>query len=108
MSDYFIIASRDPFDCNDTARVQTLVTDMADAGHRVTLFLVQNGVLAARRGALWGGLTGLAGRRVLLLADRFSLAERALPEEELISAVRPADINCVIDALVEGQRVIWH
>src|SRR5690606_18729773 len=97
VSEYFVIASRDPFDCADTLRIYEWVRQLAEAGQRVSLLLVQNGVLPARRGARWGSLTPLAERGVNLLVDRHSLAERALAEADLISVAQPTDIDCVID-----------
>jgi hypothetical protein len=49
-----LIESRDPFEFRDVEEGYRLVTDLAVKGVPVTLFLVQNGVLAARQGAQAG------------------------------------------------------
>ena len=49
MAKYLLIESRDPFDSNDVANFHELATGLIREGNEVTLFLVQNGVLPARR-----------------------------------------------------------
>ena len=51
MADYLLIESRDPFEFRDTVFCTDLARRLADTGNRVTIFLVQNGVLPARGGA---------------------------------------------------------
>jgi sulfur relay (sulfurtransferase) complex TusBCD TusD component (DsrE family) len=50
MANDLIIESRDPWESRDVDFVVSLASDLARAQHQVTLFLVQNGVLATRRG----------------------------------------------------------
>lgn len=49
MAKYLLIQSRDPFESNDVAYFYELAAGLAREGSDVMLFLVQNGVLAARR-----------------------------------------------------------
>ena len=106
MTLYLLIESRDPFESSDTAFCHELARSLAAAGDKVTLFLVQNGVLAARSGAHGNELTELAQAGVEVLADDFSLRERG------ISALKPgitaAPLDVVIDRLAEGSKVMWH
>ena len=48
MARYVLIESRDPFESRDVPYYYGLANDLAAQGQEVTLFLVQNGVLAAR------------------------------------------------------------
>jgi hypothetical protein len=48
MADYLLIESRDPFESNDVGYYCDLARGLVEAGNQVTLFLVQNAVLAAR------------------------------------------------------------
>ena len=104
MSRYVLIESRDPYDSNDTGFCRDLATELAAAKNEVTLFLVQNGVLPARS----GDLTKAAGAGVKVLADSFSLKERGIEENRLVSGVAAAPLDVVLDALAEGAKVIWH
>ncbi len=108
MGRYLLIESRDPFDSNDVANFYDLATGLRSEGHEVTLFLVQNGVLPARRGAKPNGLEDVAKAGVQVLADDFSLRERGVPSDRLALGVEAAPLEVVIDQLAEGRKAIWH
>ena len=108
MDKYLLIESRDPFDHSVVARQYELAAALAKEGHRVTLFLVQNGVLPARRGSLSELLTRAAGAGVEVLADDFSLRERGIAANRLAEGVRAAPLSVVIDQLSDGRKAIWH
>jgi hypothetical protein len=108
MPAYTLIESRDPFESQDSAQLYELALDLKRRGHEVALFLVQNGALAARPSAASDGPTELARAGIAVLADRFSLRERAIDERKLAQGVIPADLESVVDHLAQGRRVIWH
>jgi hypothetical protein len=106
MSSYLLIESRDPFDSADTGFCRDLASRLAAAGHSVTLFLVQNGVLPARAGCSAPGFAELARAGVEVLADDFSLRERAI--ERLQPEIKASAIDVVIDRMADGCKLIWH
>ena len=108
MSNYLLIASRDPFESNDVRYFYDLAASLARAEHRVTLFLVQNGVLGARAGEHTSWFAELTRAGVEILADDFSLRERGIRDGRLAPAVKPAAIDVVIDHLGEGRKTLWH
>jgi predicted peroxiredoxin len=108
MSKYLLIASRDPFEAASTGEFYELAGSLAKAGNAVTLFLVQNGVLPARPGPHSGPLSKAAESGVQVLADEFSLRERGIHRDRLISGVKPASLEVVVDQLAEGRKAIWH
>ena|SRR5215469_11886730 len=109
MSDsYLLIASRDPFAYAEVGRFYELSATLHREGHAVTLFLVQNGVLPARRGAHSGSLSRLAREGVQVLADEFSLRERGILSACLADGVAPAPLDFVIDTLAHGAKTLWH
>lgn len=108
MAKYLLIESRDPFESNDVAFCYDTATGLAREGNEVTLFLVQNGVLPARAGADKGGLAKVAEAGVEVLADDFSLRERAIPEGGLTAGVTAAPLDVVVDQLADGRKTIWH
>jgi predicted peroxiredoxin len=108
MSKYLLIESRDPFDSRDALRYAELAAGLAGAGHAVTLFLVQNGVLTARKGAQTEALAGALKAGVEVLADEFSLRERGIARDRLAQGVKPALLEVVIDQLAEGRKALWH
>ena len=107
MTDYLLIESRDPFEFCDTVFCADLARWLVGAGNRVTIFLVQNGVLPARAGAS-AVFPPLAQAGVEIFADDFSLRERGISSERLQPGIKPCAIDLVIDRLAEGAKVIWH
>jgi intracellular sulfur oxidation DsrE/DsrF family protein len=108
MAKYLLIESRDPFESNDVGRFCNLAKGLADAGNEVTVFLVQNGVLPARFGANGEALGALTASGITVLADDFSLRERAIPTDQLAAGVTAAPLDTVIDGLANGAKTIWH
>jgi sulfur relay protein TusB/DsrH len=108
MSSYLLIESRDPFESNDLRSFFDLAASLARAANRVTLFLVQNGVLAARAGEHTFWFAELAKAGVEILADDSSLRERGIHGQRLTSAVQPAEMSAVIDRLGEHRKTLWH
>ena len=108
MSDYFLIESRDPFESADVHHHLEFALTLSQAGHRLRVFLVKNGVMPERRGARSNGLTSLSRSGIPVLADEDSLRERGIGAAALIDGITPAPLDLVIDALDAGARVLWH
>jgi predicted peroxiredoxin len=103
-----MIETRDPFESGDVAFSYDLAAGLAKAGHEVTVLLVQNGVLPARRGAKADGLTAVTKAGVKVLADDFSLAERGIDASRLATGIEPAPIDVAVDHLAAGHKTLWH
>ena len=109
MANYIFIESRDPFESRDTQFIEQTTTALKQRGHEVTVFLVQNGVLASRRTARDSYLPRLTDAGVKLLADDFSLRERGIQSAELHPGVRASSIESLVDALLqENTKALWH
>jgi hypothetical protein len=106
MGEYLLIESRDPFESNDVGFYCELARGLAEAGNQVTLFLVQNAVLAARPSAQAPQLRALAGSGVKIFADDFALKERGMTR--LLDGVQIAPIDIVVDHLEAGHKTLWH
>jgi sulfur relay (sulfurtransferase) complex TusBCD TusD component (DsrE family) len=108
MSKYVLIQSKSPWESGDVGWFYALARELGNAGGEVTLFLVQNGVMAARAGAKDAGFDRLLGDKVRVLADDFSLRERAIDRSALKSGVKPGPIDEVVDLLAAGAKALWH
>ena len=107
MSNYVFIETRDPFESRDTKFLEQTAIAVKERGHSVTVFLVQNGVLAARKTT--GCLGKLAEGGVVLLADDLSLRERGITSDELASGIRECGIEVLVEAIAqENTKAIWH
>jgi sulfur transfer complex TusBCD TusB component (DsrH family) len=109
MTHYLFIESRDPFESRDTQFMEETAAALKQRGNTVTVFLVQNAVLAAREKAQASYIDRLSEAGVSLLADDFSLSERGIQTVELHASVRPSDIETLVDSLAqENTKAIWH
>ena len=109
MSNYLFIESRDPFESRDIRFVEETAVALKKAGHDVTVFLVQNGVLATRSHAQNSYLSCLTRNGVNVLVDDFSLTERGIQPADLLPGIQRAQIESLVDALVqENTKAIWH
>ena len=111
MASYLLIESRDPYQHTDSNSFYQIAADLAKAGNRVTFFLVQNGVLPARRGASKNPIAKLRRQapQVNILVDDFSLQERAISNDRLVGGVSTAPIGTLVDLLADpGTKAIWH
>ena len=111
MANYLLIESRDPYQYADAASFYNIAADLGKAGNQVTFFLVQNGVLPARRGAAQSPIATLRQQApgVRVLADDFSLRERAIPQDRLAEGVSASPIDLLVDMLSDpSTKAMWH
>ena len=109
MSRYLFIESRDPFESRDVQFVVETATALKRQGEEVIVFLVQNGVLAARKNASSSHLPRLAEEGIALLADDFSLRERGIRTTDMNSEVKESGIGLLVDMLAQEEtKAIWH
>jgi sulfur transfer complex TusBCD TusB component (DsrH family) len=109
MARYLLIESRDPHTHGDVAYLYDLAHGLLREGHEVTLYLVQNGVFAARHSPRAARLYDIARAGVRVVADDFSLRERGIGAETLAANIRPASIDLVVDLLADkATRAMWH
>ncbi|MCX5415788.1 hypothetical protein [Streptomyces sp. NBC_00059] len=107
MTEYVMVESRHPFtDPGDGAFVRDAVA-LAEAGHRVRLCLVQDGVLGAA--ARTEGITDALRAGVRIQADAYSLRRHALRAADLAADVEVHDMGGLAELLLaDDTRVVWH
>ena len=108
MANYLLIESRDPYETAPGSLSYDLAVGLSKAGNTVAMFLVQNGVFAARGGAKSGLLAQVANAGVEVLADEFSLRERGIAKTRVLPQVRPASLDVVVDRMAAGHKMIWN
>jgi len=109
MARYVFIESRDPFESNDAQFVTETAAELKQRGHRVTVFLIQNGALAARRNARNSHLRRMIEAGIELLADDFSLRERGVTAAEMGDGIRESNIEALVELLIQDEtKAIWH
>ena len=105
---YLLIASRDPYSHASARRCYELAAQLARGNGRVTVFLVQNGVLPARPRGAPAELEALTSSGVRVVADELSLRERGISPQGLAPGIEPTSLEVVIEELESGAKVLWH
>lgn len=108
MSTYLLIESRDFSENPDVDSLLDTAARLAEAGHTVDIFFIQNGVFWARKGAN-RRIATLAGQGVALWADDFSLAGRSLSPQDIHDNITVAGVTTLIRLLTRPEcRPVWH
>lgn len=107
MSKYLLIESRDPFETREVTNDYRLATDLDRHGNDTTLFLVQNGVMPARKGAMRNGLHTLINSGVKVICDEFSLRERGIYSDALTDGIEIGPLDIVIEHLANNSKTVW-
>jgi hypothetical protein len=108
MTRFFFIQSREPFTDSRANGDYELIHNLACAGNEVTVMLVQNGVMPARRGSMINSFDKLCDGQARLLADPFSLTQRQIGTNDLKGGIEPVALDATVKALLAGHTVIWH
>lgn len=106
MSKYLFIETRDPFEHRDATQTWSLAESLAKKGNDVAFFLVQNAVLAARKGADIPTLTDTDA--VSVYVDDVSLRERGMNAEMVRDGITLGSADTLVDLTLEdGRKAIW-
>lgn len=108
MSSYFFVQSLDPFVDKVTDNQFSLMSELALAGNEVSLFLVQNGVSSAVSQANCPAFDELLDTSIKIYADKFSLWQREIEITQLKKNIESAELHVIIQAMVNGEKVIWN
>jgi hypothetical protein len=108
MPRYLLIESRDPFDSGGFAQRCDLAAALIADGAEVMVYLVENAVLAVRRGADLAELAQLARLGVPVVADEFALHERGIAAAELARTVKSVPLDTLLNELGSGARALWN
>jgi len=106
MKRFLIVESRDPFEAASFAARNGLHVALAGDAE-VTVFLVENAVLAARAAVAAIVLGGLRAAGVQVLADEFALQERGIAAGQLAAGVEAASLDRLVVELGRGAKAIW-
>jgi len=108
MARYLIVDSRDLTEYTGAGFIQKAAGQLQGAGNEVTLFLIENGVIAARKGSDVGGkLAALAQGGVRIVVDDVSCSARGI--SQFSDGVVSSNIDHLADLIVEGSdKVFWY
>ena len=105
---YLLVDSRDLQEYSGSDFILQTATGLTQQGNKVTLYLIENGVLAARQGASAAKrLTETAQSGVTILAEDSSLLTRGV--STLADGVTSATLDTLADLVLDGcDQVLWY
>lgn len=107
MERYVLIDTRDPFQYGNGRRYE-LAAALAGEAEDVSVYLVENAVLAARRDSAAARELETLAAGAQVVADDFSLRARAISDGELVSGVGVGTVDGLVDTLTEdGRKAVW-
>lgn len=108
MANYVLIDSRDLQEYSSGRYFLGLASRLQKLGNKVTIFLVENGALAARKNSDAGQKLGeLAGQGVKVYVE--DVAARARGVKELEAGIELGNLDQLADLVAEREsRVIWY
>lgn len=108
MGRFLIVESRDLMEYKESDFALSLASQLKKSGNETTLFLIENGVLAARKGSEPSPrLTALSKEGVKVLAEDLSLKLRGVKERA--EGVSESNMEALADLILTGaDKVIWY
>ena len=107
MKRYLLVDSRDLQEYSGSDFILQTATGLKQQGHEVALYLIENGVLAARKGAAASKrLTEVAKAGVKVLAEDQALLTRGVMATA--DGVEKATLDTLADLVIDFDQVIWY
>ena len=108
MSAYVFVEPRDPLHAEEVLHFYAFALGLARDRHRVMLFLLNDGVLSARRAESAMLVRELVDAGGEVLADEGSLRQRGIEQRRLPPGVHVASVEVVFDELAAGRTILWQ
>jgi len=106
MTNLLLVLSKDPY----TTEIPNLVLDIGlkakAKGNNVALYLVEDGVTAARKTEFGNKLAAAHKKGIKIYADDKAVLSRSL-ENKLIGWVEIKEIGTLLDFIMDYDRVAW-
>ncbi len=106
MSSLLLVLSKDPYTTEIPELVLEIGSRAREKGNDVSLYLVEDGVTAARESEFGGKLKEALGKGISVFADDKAVLSRGL-DGKLIDGVEIKDISILLDFIMESDRVAW-
>ena len=104
---YLFFNPNDPHTNPKVAKDYDLAAALAEGGHDVTVFLVENGVLPLRRSVHSKGLEDLLAKGVKVQADEFAVRERGITSDRRVEGVQVTSLEKALDCVADGHKTVW-
>ncbi|HIH44576.1 MAG TPA: DsrE family protein [Candidatus Methanoperedenaceae archaeon] len=106
MTSLLLVLSKDPFSTEIPDLVLDIANDAAGKGSDVSLYLVEDGVNAARDNKFGERLGEASEKGIRIYADDKAVLSRAVGDK-LIAGVEVREIGTLLNMIMDTDRVAW-
>ncbi len=106
MTSLLLVLSKDPYTTETPDLVLDIGLNAREKGNDVTLYLVEDGVTAARKSEFGNKLTDAQEKGIKIYADDKAMLSRSLVNK-LISGVEIKEIGTLLDFIMDSDKVAW-
>ena len=109
MSHYLFIESQDPLEDRGAEAYLDTALELSRQNQTVTVFLVENGANAARKGARVPAREALQAAGAAIRVDEFALRERGIGADRLAGGVATGTVEDIVALLSDPDtKAVWH
>lgn len=106
MTSLLLVLSKDPYTTETPDLVLDIGLNAREKGNDVTLYLVEDGITAARKSEFGNKLTDAQEKGIKIYADDKAMLSRSLVNK-LISGVEIKEIGTLLDFIMDSDKVAW-
>ncbi len=106
MTSLLLVLSKDPYTTETPDLVLDIGLNAKEKGNDVTLYLVEDGVTAARKSEFGNKLAAAHKKGIKVYADDKAVLSRSLTNK-LINQVEVKEIGTLLDFIMDYDRVAW-
>ncbi len=106
MSSLLLVLSKDPYTTETPDLVLDIGLNAKGKGNNVTLYLVEDGVTAARKSEFGNKLASAQKKGIKIYADDKAVLSRSLTNK-LINGVEIKEIGTLLDFIMDYDKVAW-
>lgn len=106
MTNLLIVLSKDPYTTETSDLVLDIGTNAKEKGNDVSIYLVEDGVTAARKSEFGNKLAAAQEKGMKVFADDKAVLSRSLTNK-IIGGVEIKEISTLLDYIMEYDRVVW-
>ncbi len=106
MTNLLMVLSKDPYTTETPDLVLDIGLDAKAKGNDVSLYLVEDGVTAARKSEFGNKLAAAQKKGIKIYADDRAVLSRALTDK-MIGPVMVKEIGTLLDFITGYDRVVW-
>jgi len=106
MTNLLMVLSKDPYTTETPDLVLDIGLNAIGKGNDVTLYLIEDGVTAARKSEFGTKLAAAQKKGIKICADDKAVLSRSLANK-LIGDVEIKEIGALLELIMEYDRVVW-